>query len=163
MVVALAIALVASSQQVSDSFPRFQNYPVSEILSGKPALPKLVRPGDRVFRTRIHDGAAKGPNFAGHYTIVEWGCGSSCVSIVVVDAVTGEVFSAPFRILGYGRVLKYADVSAPIDQPLEYRLKSRLLIVRGCPEDQNCASYFYEWERPSFKLIRKAVAVPIPH
>jgi hypothetical protein len=160
---ALAIALVAWPQHTGNSFPKFKDYPVSEMFSGKPAPPKLVRPGDRLFRTRIRDGAAKGPNFAGHYSIAEWGCGSSCVSIVIVDAKNGAVYSAPFSILGYGSVLKYADVSEDNHEPLEYNLNSRLLVVRGCPEDRNCASYFYEWQGSTFKLIQKTVAVPIPH
>lgn len=40
---------------------------------------------------------------AGHFTLVVWGCGISCVSLAVIDAKTGEVHSAPFGVLGgYG-------------------------------------------------------------
>jgi hypothetical protein len=46
--------------------------------------------------------------------------------------------------------------------PLEFYTDSRLLIARGCPGGENCASYFYEWVAPKFKLIRKVDAVPIP-
>ena len=161
--VALGFALVAWAQATGGRFPRFQDYPTSYTFTGKPGLPKLVYPADRLFRTQIRDGAAKGPNFAGSYSIVEWGCGSSCVSIAVVDAKSGEVYAAPFRTLGYGSVLKYADVSEENYDPLEYKLNSRLLVVRGCPEDRNCASYFYEWTGSTFKLIDKKPAVPIPH
>jgi len=161
--VALALAVVAWPQATHGRFPRFQDYPASGIFSGKPAPPKLVRPADRLFRTQIRNGAAKGPNFADHYSIVEWGCGSSCVSIVIVDAKSGEVYAAPFRTLGYGSVLKYADVSEENYYPLEYKLNSRLLIVRGCPEERNCASYFYEWTGSMFKLLDKKPAAPLPH
>ena len=44
-------------------------------------------------------------------------------------------------------------------QPLDFRLESSLLIVRGCPEEKNCASYFYEWTGSLFKLVQKAAAV----
>ena len=37
--------------------------------------------------------------------------------------------------------------------PLAYKLDSRLLIARGCPEEENCGSYFYEWTGTKFKLI----------
>jgi hypothetical protein len=40
-------------------------------------------------------------------------------------------------------------------QPVAYKLTSRLLMVRGCPEEENCGSYFYEWTGSRFKLIRK--------
>jgi hypothetical protein len=162
MPLALAMAVAARSQDTGSRIPRFEDYPLSEIFNEKPSPPKLLRPGERLFRTRIREGAAKGPNFAGHYSIAEWGCGSSCVSIAVVDAKTGHVYWGPFAILGYGGVLKYADVSQDDYQPLSYKLNSRLFVVRGCPEDENCASYFYEWRRSTFRLLRKVPAVPIP-
>jgi hypothetical protein len=59
-------------------------------------------------------------------------------------------------------VLSYEGMHAPNHEgfhPLEYSVNSRLLIVRGCPEDQNCGSYFYEWTGSEFKLIRKISAV----
>ena len=40
--------------------------------------------------------------------------------------------------------------------------RSRLLIARGCPEEKNCASYFYEWTGAQFKLLRKIDATPLP-
>jgi hypothetical protein len=40
-------------------------------------------------------------------------------------------------------------------------LNSRLLVVRGCPEDKNCATYFYEWTASAFKLVLKIDASPI--
>src|ERR1035438_1603912 len=52
----------------------------------------------------MREGAAMGPNFAGHYTIVTWGCGSSCVSAVVVNANTGAVHRLPFSNIGFGGV-----------------------------------------------------------
>lgn len=159
----LACVLAVSAQTQSSRFPRFDDFPVSEIFSGKPAPPKVVNPGDRLFRTRIREGASKGPNFAGHYTIAEWGCGTSCVSIAVVDAKSGDIYSSLFSILGYGGVLQYADVPEEQYEPLSYKLKSRLFVVRGCPEDENCATYFYEWKGSQFRLIRKIVAVPVHH
>jgi len=104
-----------------------------------------------------------GPNFAGRLSIAEWGCGTSCVSIALVDAESGTVYPGPFGILGYGSVLAYADVPENEYEPLSYKLNSRLLIVRGCPEDQNCASYYYEWTGSALRLLRKIPAAPIPH
>ena len=163
MAAVLACVLAMSWAQTPVPIPRFEDFHAGEIFNAKPAPPKLVRPGDRLFRTRIREGASKGPNFAGHYTIAEWGCGTSCVSIAVVDAKSGNIYSGPFGILGYGGVLRYADVSEEQYEPLSYKLKSRLFVVRGCPEDENCATYFYEWKGSQFELIRKIVAVPVHH
>ena len=127
--------------------PRFEDYPATEIFKGQPAPPKLRRPGDRLFRTKIREGALKGPNFAGHFTIADWGCGAGCVSIAIVDAKDGRIYGAPFKALAWGMAFMK-------EEPLAYKLDSRLLIVRGCPEEENCGIYFYEWTGTQFKLIK---------
>lgn len=85
-----------NTQGQKELYPRPNDYPVADVFAGTPERPKLLRPGDKLFRTMIGEGAAKGPKFAGHYTIAEWGCGTSCVSIAVIDAKTGDVYSGPF-------------------------------------------------------------------
>ena len=80
-----------------------------------------------------------------------------------MDAKSGYIYSSPFNILGYGEALRYADVSEEHYEPLSYKLRSRLFVVRGCPEDENCATYFYEWKGSQFKLIHKFVAFPVHH
>jgi hypothetical protein len=158
-----ALATAARAQNAGVRFPRLEDYRVTEIFHGKPAPPKLVRPADRLFRMQIREAAAEGPNFAGHYTIAQWGCGGGCLSIALVDAKDGAVHVAPFKVLGWGVPgLTYeGKYSSDQDQfqPLDFRLESSLLIVRGCPEEKNCASYFYEWTGSLFKLVQKAAAV----
>lgn len=156
------LVLASAHYGQSQRWPRFDQYPAMETFSGKPAPPVLRTPGDRLFRSRIREGAAKGPNFAGHYKIVEWGCGTSCVSIAIVDAANGKIGEPPFGILGYGTSLKYSDGVSSNDASfyeLSYKPKSRLLIVHGCPEDDNCGPYYYEWTGSRFKLLSKGEAV----
>ena len=45
----------------------------------------------RRLRTMLRIGAASGPNFAGHYTPVTWGCGVACQEFAIVDAKSGRV------------------------------------------------------------------------
>jgi hypothetical protein len=147
-----AVALSAWAQGAAN-LPRFEDYPSPKDFTGKPAPPKLIHPQDRKFRTVIREGAAKGPNFAGHYTIVSWGCGGGCVSMAIVDSRDGTVFQPPFAALSVATM--------PVEvEPLTFKLDSRLLIVRGCPEEKNCATYFYRWEAPRFKLIRRVGEAP---
>lgn len=47
-------------------------------------------------------------------------------------------------------------------EPVSFKINSRLLIVRGCPEDTNCASSFYEWTGRGLKLILKIPATMKP-
>ncbi len=159
--VTLAVALLSAQNTAA---PSAEQYRITDAkFSGKPAQPVLKTAQDREFRTVIRDAAAKGPNFAGHYTIAQWGCGAGCVSIVVVDAANGAIYRAPFRVLGWD-MRKYEGKYASNDdkfEPLAFRLDSRLLIARGCPEEANCASYFWEWTGSQFKLITKIPSVPL--
>ena len=75
------------------------------------------------FRTRLQEGyQAKKANFAGHYTFVDWGCGSACQSSLLIDRRTGRIYDSPTASLGY-----------------EFRIDSRMLIVN--PPD---STGFYE-------------------
>jgi hypothetical protein len=44
---------------------------------------------------------AKAVNFAGHYVLISWGCGSPCQSGVIVDRLTGNIYDLPGASLGY--------------------------------------------------------------
>jgi hypothetical protein len=39
---------------------------------------------------------ALGANFAGHYAVNWWGCGTECMRIGIVDLKTGNVYMSPF-------------------------------------------------------------------
>src|SRR5581483_12123079 len=162
----MRIALVAllTLTTLHTQTPAFSDYPVSgPKFTGKPAMPVLKTAYERSFRTAIREAAEHGPNFAGHYTVAEWGCGAGCVSVVIVDAANGAIYRAPFRNLGWA-MRKYEGVASNDDKfkQLDYRLDSRLFIARGCPEETNCASYFWEWNGSQFKLLRRIASTPLP-
>jgi hypothetical protein len=135
----------------------FKDYPVKDmesVFSGKPAKPDLdSSPIGHLFKTRLTEGAVNGPNFAGHYTIVLWGCGIECQHITVVDAYDGKIYDIPFK--------SNSDV--------DFRIDSRLIIVNpvfnngqpgydinyrshGFPEDLYLK--YYEWTDNDFKLLK---------
>ena len=154
-------------QSNQKAVPKFGDFSVTEAFHGQPARPVLVTDGDRMFRTRIRSEARKGPNFAGHYTIVKWGCGSSCASFLVVDAISGRVYHNVFGILGF---LYKGTASGRDYRGLEYRLSSSLLVIDGCPEHvkaeseskeegDTCGTHYYKWERNQFVHLR-SVSVP---
>src|SRR5262249_10995916 len=68
-----AIALV-----YGQTIPKFEDFRIAIQWTGPNAPVKLVRPDERMFRTQLSNGAKEGPNFAGHYRFVGWGCGSVC-------------------------------------------------------------------------------------
>ena len=159
-----AAFLLCLCRVLSAQTPTFEQYHVAEVFHGKPAPPVIKTAADREFRTEIREAAAKGVNFAGHYTIAEWGCGGGCVSIAVVDAKTGVIYRGPFRNLAWSMMRYEGKYKADDDhfEQLAYKPDSRLLIVRGCPEEKDCASYFWEWSGDQFRLIRRIAAVAIP-
>lgn len=89
----------------------FEDYP-AKIYKGPLADPDFsTDPDAKRFITRITKGCEEGINFAGHYTLITWGCGSPCQSGVVVDRKTGAIYG------GYGTALG-----------AEFKTDSRLLI-----------------------------------
>lgn len=120
----------------------FRRHPVREIYHGVPAPVELdSHPQARQFRTRLSEGAKHGPNFAGHYTVVEWGCGTNCQQLAVVDARSGRVSDWLTSELGS-----------------DYRLDSRLLIknpdLKECAELEWCKTEYYLFEAGSFVLLK---------
>ena len=146
------------------STPQFDSFPAQEIFKGKPAAPKLKSERDRRFQTKIREGAETGPNFAGHYTIVQWGCGASCISLLIVDAKTGVIYPLPFEVLSFGFPYRFTEEGGGIEEldPLSFRLDSNLLVMRGCPMEKDCATYYYEWQGARLRTIDKIPARRVP-
>ena len=127
--------------------PEFKDFPVQAIHQGAPAAVDLTsHPQARMYRTQLRRQALKGPDFAGHYTVAEWGCGSNCQSHMIVDAKTGRVYS------GLGS-----------ERGISIRLDSNLLIADppmgpsgfaypDNPTDSLPVRY-YVWEDHNFRLI----------
>src|SRR5947209_12680523 len=66
--------------------PEFDDYPVAEEFRGVPAPVQLrSAPYGDTFRTRLREGARGGPNFAGNFTVVNWGCGAPCQMVAIID------------------------------------------------------------------------------
>jgi hypothetical protein len=110
------IALISlATPDSSATRPDFGDYRVQDIYTGRPASVDLSsHPIAREYRTRLRKGAAKGPNFAGHYSVVDWGCGSGCQNFAIVDSINGKVFHTP-------------GINSQAGQ--SFRLDSRLLIM----------------------------------
>lgn len=70
----------------------------------------------------IRDAAGERPNFAGHDILTSWGCGTTCIQTVAIDAVTGRTTWVPFTLSNW---------PIGVDDPRRFRRDSRLLILRG--------------------------------
>jgi len=93
----------------------FENYPAGEVFRGIPAEADFAtKPGSETFRSRIREAMSQGVNFAGHYVLAEWGCGTACQEYAVVDARTGAV-------VNYGELNSGSGA--------DFRAQSKLLIL----------------------------------
>jgi hypothetical protein len=160
LLVMLASAGAGSQTVLGQSCkPGFKDYPAGRVHVGSPAIVNLSSSsGARYYRTRLREGARKGPNFAGHYTIVTWECGSDCFNIAVIDAKTGRVWFAPF--------------TGALD--VAFRLDSRLLIVdpiasveknfpNGLPPGYEAPEIFFVWKGNRFVQVYPADGTkPLP-
>ena len=117
MRIVAAIILLSSVCATADHTPRFQDFAVKASFRGLPAAPQFTNPrqlrpkrqmdendllpdADERYRESVQLDAQRGPNFAGRYTVARWNCGTSCSSMVVIDAGTGALFrDAPFGTL----------------------------------------------------------------
>lgn len=63
-----------------------------EEYTGEPASVNFESfPEAKLFRTTIINQVSEGANFAGHYTVATWGCGTSCTGYAIVDVMTGNI------------------------------------------------------------------------
>ena len=136
--------------------PKFEDFPAAKSMVGKTAAPVLKTQAQRMFKTRIREGAKLPANFAGHYRVIEWGCGSPCSTFVVVDLRTGEVYEPPFESLAALDIEcpePYDDCSG---EGLIFKPSSRLLIADGelSHPDRKFGRYYYVWSQHHFKLVR---------
>lgn len=120
--------------------PRFEDFPAEPAgTATRPAL-KLSNAFAREYRTSLREGLAHWPvDFAGHYVMVTHGCGTTCMTGGWVDAISGEATPLPVILDSFGPF--------EIDDPLLFRLDSRLLVTLGSAagdETRPQASY-YEW------------------
>lgn len=163
-----ALTLCAAAIAATVDVPKFWDYPATPVYRGLPAAPRF-RPGEDLypnggghFRSGVEFDAAGGPNFAGHYTIAQWTCGTGCTQMVVVDTQNGRIFrEMPYETLDIDR---YVPPRQIIYRGASFRKDSRLLVVEGCYDRDfraqagkapDCARRYCVWEGARFRLLRR--------
>lgn len=137
--------MIAAAQE---KVPKFKDYPVKTTYRGKNAALLLTR-DSRTFKTRLKQALKGKPNFAGHYIVTSWGCGTGCEVGAIIDAKTGKTYFFPFPI---GQ-----DNEVDEDfRPIEFRLGSKLIIFSGfrVDKDEDAGARFYKFENGQFKFLK---------
>jgi hypothetical protein len=165
-----SVAFLVCCLAVRAQTPRFEDYPVRATFTGKHAAPVLATTEQRRYRGRIRNGVAtgagvwagagenpirvKGPNLAGRYFAIRWGCGSQCLMMAIVDAETGKVYEPPLAEKG--------SLWVPRDNlsemEIDLRPDSSLMILRDACRDfrdrKTCGTYYFNWSENRFTLVK---------
>jgi hypothetical protein len=128
------------------------DFPVQRVYRGKPA--KADFSGEnahfRDFRTRIRQGMATGPNFAGEYSVIQFGCGTGCSSVIVANNRSGRPYTFPRG----GEDNMYLA--------LKYKLDSRLMIAQwGSYESGKCYMEYFDFTDGGWREISKREVGPL--
>jgi hypothetical protein len=156
LAIVLVVAVPAGSASPATPLPEFSAYPGESDLAQAPATPDLSSRRARRFRTVLREGAAAGPNFNGHYSLVHWGCGSNCMEWAIVDLVNGHVWFATRPAMS---CMGDEPPEARVPDWLEMRVDSRLLALHECTDPGNKLTFdqrkLYEWREGSLHLVRR--------
>ena len=138
--------------------PEFKDY-AEPVFKGRAAALKLTTRQARGYRTRLREGARRAVNFAGHYKLHTWGCGTGCLQTAFIDAKTGEVFF-PAELNGFIVCFYQPEAVESLEEALQFRQGSRLIVMSGYPvseRDKDAPKkglYYYEWTGGELKLLK---------
>jgi hypothetical protein len=145
-----AETMAAGSDLASTPPLLFEDYPAKLLLPNSRLAAKvtLATAQARRYRTVISEGGMQSVNFAGHFRLVTWGCGTDCRSFAIVDRTTG-IARTPDAI-------QCITGAMGNDQDrLDFRPDSSLLVVNGFINEEEEGSFFYEWTGSELKLLRR--------
>ena len=145
IVLSLGLSAFAQGSRV----PAFNQYPARVERVRAKAINFRGNPDARRFKTVLTESLHDGINFAGHYIVATWGCGTACQIGAIIDARTGEVFWPK----------ELAGIYTIFDEPIRHRANSRLLIVSQVPATKADLreDIYYDWKNNRLRLIRSVV------
>jgi hypothetical protein len=142
--------IVTTADLADKDAPTFASYRVAIPQAfDTPKLDLRSNPTARMYRTVLRGEVARGPNFAGHYRVAVWGCGSSCSMFAVLNLNTGRVITPERFSYTSGLYLGVDNQKVFPESQKDYGLlaftkDSRLLVVLGdLDEDESREGAFY--------------------
>ena len=96
----MASAAIAQPASACIRVISFEQYRSTESFTGRPKsvdfssheVSLALRPEVKAV---IRETVAKGPNFAGTYTLVTFGCGTGCKVVLIISAKNGRIYKLP--------------------------------------------------------------------
>jgi hypothetical protein len=141
-------AFVTAAVLSDPKAPSFDSYavPIEEKISN----PKLELSSNTIakrYQTVLRQELHNGPNFAGHYRVAIWGCGTSCAMFAVINLKTGQIITAEGLTSVSGNHLAADDFLSNTGSEswgFRYKTGSKLLVLVGTlDEDESREGAFY--------------------
>jgi hypothetical protein len=126
---------------------RFEDFPAGALYAGHGRL--VLGPADRAFRTRLREAARQPPDFAGHYVLALWGCGTECIMGAAINLRSGRVAWLPGTLCCW---YKGGQGETQEIEPVHYRRDSRLIVLNGMRNERegDLGTHLYAMEGGRF-------------
>lgn len=158
VIILAGLLITGSAAAQRQKLPKHSAYPAPVEKVRARSIDFRHSPGAGTFRTRLREALAEGTDFAGHYKIAGWGCGTGCISGAIIDVRNGRVyFPEELYALSVGYFTGEYET-----EPLKYKANSRLLVISGIPgsaaDDEEpqkpWGDHYYEWKNNRLRLIK---------
>lgn len=151
----LLISLLFVVPLYAEPLATFEQYP-APLYQGIHAKDIQLKNDDfaNTFRTRLRAALKSPVNFAGHYVITTWGCGTSgCFMGAIVDVKTGQVYS--HELLG-PIIGKFVD-DEWLGGNLSFKPDSSLLIASGVFESLagKEATFYINFQQGQLQILQQ--------
>jgi len=149
LLVGLTIPIGAWAAEVTSAGqpPSFNDFPAPADES-MPLTVRLILQSRlaRHYKTMIEIQAKAEADFAGHYRVATWGCGTDCRGFAIINKLDGRVYTLP-------GVQYVAGVMGNDEDRLSYRKDSRLFVMTGRKNDEQEGKFYYVWDGKALKLV----------
>src|SRR5262249_26767598 len=146
----------------SPKAPQFAQFPVPTNRKGARNWISVGRcdwaPSDKAYKRLVRrEAKARGPIFAGHYSIVVCSCGMECGVVSIVDLQSGKIFAFDGNSQECDAAFdSYKDfLYFRVDSTLLIHLGSPPLWKNGAERYQGCAIRYYRWTGRQLKLLKE--------
>jgi hypothetical protein len=144
----IAVVTLSARGYGSETPPRFQDYASKSVAIKKDAALDLVTGRARDYRTRLREAMKLPANFASHYRLVLWGCGTGCATGAVIDKSDGRVIFLPFTIC-------CSEDTSDKFEPIAYRQDSRLIVFSGLMNETGVnGAHYYVFDGRKFGFLK---------
>ncbi len=169
LLIVAVVVFCAATFAFGQKQPTFAKYAVKTEKIRSVTVDLKSHKNARMFRTNLKNAAKEGVNFAGHYILTDWGCGTNCSEWTIIDGRNGKVyFPREFEGVGFG-FCDLPENGLPADAPktrddlgeaLYFKADSRLVVLTGFPgggldnQKVKCGNYYYEWTGTGLKQVK---------